>query len=750
MSHLASIDRPVGIRLRADLLVSEVELSGSTTWIVKDPLTVEHFQFSAEEYALMDWMRERTTIAELQRRFNRRFSPHTITPEVIWEFLSRLHTAGLTISDSSGQGSELLARRDRELTRKVAYSWTSLLGIRFRGIDPDRFLTAVRNEFNWIFSPLMLVPAFALIAYALSLVIGHFEEFRDRLPELSAFVDPRNLVWLLAAIGVVKVLHESGHAMACKYFGGEVHEMGFMLLVFSPCLYCDVSDAWRFPSKWKRIAVSAAGMMVELVLASVATIVWWYAQPGVVQLVALNIMIICTVNTLLINGNPLMRYDGYYIFSDLMETPNLWQRSREAFKHFWSDWLLGQPADDDPLTPAGKRPLLAAYAMCSKAYMIVVCVTIVWGLVKVLYPYHLQNLAFAVGLTVFGSALVAPITAAVELARNPIRRADVRTGRLSLLTAAALAVVVAVMMIPIDYNVRAPLVIMPADASRVYATAGGTLTKMLPAGSKVHRGDVIGQLQDTGADIEIARLEGELKLRKLHVDHLERLRGIDHEANDQLPTARTALADSQRRLDERRDEAKRLTLTAPADGVVIPAPRKNKLADEPRPTRLPEWRGSLLDGNTIGAHVEPGTLVCLVGDPSKLTAVLLVDDTDIKRLAAGQKTRLRIDELPGRVIDGEVVEVARHEVEDPESMKMHRADLSPLLVGLVAPGKSGALYEARVRFSRERGARNEEPAGLSTTALIIGGRGDGKVTAERITIGKRLYRYLAQTFRLPM
>src|SRR4029453_1397688 len=104
MSQLASIDRPVGMRLRADLLGSEVEMSGSTTWIVKDPLTVEHFQFSAEEYALMNWMRERTTIAELQRRFNRRFSPQTIRPEVIWDFMSRLHAAGLTISDAGGQG----------------------------------------------------------------------------------------------------------------------------------------------------------------------------------------------------------------------------------------------------------------------------------------------------------------------------------------------------------------------------------------------------------------------------------------------------------------------------------------------------------------------------------------------------------------------------------------------------------------------------------------------------------------------
>ena len=168
----------------------------------------------------------------------------------------------------------------------------------------------------------------------------------------SALFDPRNLFWLLLAIGAVKVLHELGHALACKHFGGEVHELGFMLLVFAPCLYCDVSDAWRLPSKWQRIAVSAAGMVVELVLAALATIVWWYAQPGVVQLVALNIMIVCTVSTLLVNGNPLLRYDGYYILSDLVETPNLWQRSREVLRRFASEWLLGEPAADDPLVPA--------------------------------------------------------------------------------------------------------------------------------------------------------------------------------------------------------------------------------------------------------------------------------------------------------------------------------------------------------------------------------------------------------------
>ncbi|HVT26665.1 MAG TPA: site-2 protease family protein [Lacipirellulaceae bacterium] len=775
---LASIDRPLGLRLRADLLATAVESPDFTTWVVYDPLTLEHFQFSAEEYALMDWIREPITIAELRRRFNRKFSPQIITPQIIWDFLSRLHTSGLLVSDSAGQGPELLLRRDRERLRQWAFSWTSILGIRFRGFDPDRFLTACHDECRWLFSPVTLFGAVALVLYGLSLFVGHFGDFRSRLPELSALVDPRNLPWLLLAIGGVKVLHEFGHAMTSKHFGGEVHEMGFMLLVFSPCLYCDVSDAWRMPSKWRRIAVSAAGILVELVLASLATIVWWYAQPGVVRLVALNIMIVCTFNTLLINGNPLMRYDGYYILSDLVDTPNLWQRSREVLQRLTCDWLLasgdGDAQPDDPLIPARKRPWLAAYAVCSKAYMIVICVAIVWRLIQALYPYHLQNLAIAVGAMVVGSALIAPITGAVDLVRNPIRRAEFRGGRLALVAACGLAILVAVLAIPVDYHVQAPLVLMPDDAARVYAVVGGTIIDIVPAGSNVKRGQVIGKLRNTESDFEVTRLEGEVKLRQLHVEHLERLRGIDPKANDELPTARSALADSQRRLQERRDEAKRLTLVAPADGVVMPAPRVNSpspLREGARgEARLPEWSGSLLDPKSLGAHVEPGTLVCLVGDPQRLNAVLLVNDTDIKRIRPGQKVDLCIDELPGQVIGGEVVEVATHEIGNRDTAKPNEADLSPLLTGLIAPGHTEPLYKVRVAFGqgsrvesreleKDRGSRSEERNGVASensppapgpSRLLIGGRGEAKITAERIRLGQRIFRYLAQTFRLPL
>jgi hypothetical protein len=226
----------------------------------------------------------------------------------------------------------------------------------------------------------------------------------------------------------------------------------------------------------------------------------------------------------------------------------------------------------------------------------------------------------------------------------------------------------------------------------------------------------------------------------LRVEHLARLRLDDREANDDLPTARASLADSERRLDELRNEARRRTLVAPTDGVIIPAPR---LADSTREgtgggTRLASWSGSLLDRANQGTYVKPGTLLCLVGNPSQLTAVMLVDDVDVKRLKPGQKARLRLDQLPGQVIDGEVIDISRHDARDAESAGRVSADLEQLYAGAVPPQQTGPIYQARIRFA----ARPE--------SLVIGGRGQAKVAAERITIGRLIARYVSQTFRLPI
>ena len=738
---VASVDRPLALRLRPDLLAAPVDVAGATTWIVKDPLTLEHFHFSAEEYALVDLLRQPISLAQLKREFGRRFPPQSITEPEIWSFLRQLHASGLVMSDATGQGGELFSRQRHERIRSWAFAWTRLSAIRFRGVNPDRFLTALHDHCRWLLSPATLIALAALVIFAASLVFGHFAEFRARLPELSALADWRNLFWLLASIGVVKVLHELGHALACKHFGGEVPEMGLMLLVFVPCLYSDVSDAWRLPSKWQRILISAAGMSVELVIAALAAIVWWYAQPGLVQLIAPDLMIVTTVGTLAVNGNPLLRYDGYYILADLADSPNLWQRSRDVLRDTAARWFTIRPPAGDALVPARHRRWLAAYAVASKAYLAFVLVSIVWGLVLVLHPLRLENLAYALGLTLLGGAVVGPMSATARLVRDPMGRRNVRTGRLATAATIGLAATVTMLSLPVNYQVHAPLVLLPTDAARVYASVDGVLESALAAGTQVEAGQPVARLVNPAIQLEVARLTGEHELQRLRVDNLEKLRGRDPEANSQLPAARAALDDLAKRLAERRRDAQRLTLVAPAAGTVIAAPR----TPSPESThsargRLPGWSGAILEAHNRGALVEPGTLVCLVGDPRRLSAVLVVNDTDVARLTAGQAVRLQIEQLPGRVVTGRVVEVARRDTSAADSRAPARSDLAVLLAGLVPPGRDDVHYHCRVALDLPPDAPPQ---------LTIGARGQAKIAAERITLARWLARRFAQTFRLP-
>jgi len=154
-------------------------------------------------------------------------------------------------------------------------------------------------------------------------------------PELTSDVVDRvlateNVALIVCVYPVVKSLHELGHAFATKVWGGEVHEVGIMLLVFIPVLYVDASASAAFRQKHRRIIVGAAGILVETALAAIAIIIWIYGSPGIGRAIAFNVILIGGVSTLLFNGNPLLRFDAYFILSDLIEIPNLGSRATRA------------------------------------------------------------------------------------------------------------------------------------------------------------------------------------------------------------------------------------------------------------------------------------------------------------------------------------------------------------------------------------------------------------------------------------
>src|SRR5438094_1579128 len=265
---------------------------------------------------------------------------------------------------------------------------TSILYWKIPVFDPDRILTWMFKYLWWIFTwPFFALSLGLMLAAALHVTV-HFQTFYDKLPAYQEFFAFRTMLYLWLSLGVVKVIHEFGHGLSCKAFGGECHELGVLFLCLSPCLYCNVSDSWTLPNKWRRIIISFAGIYVELVIAAIATWVWWYT-PGrpVLNNIALCVMVLCSVSTVVFNANPLMRFDGYYILADWLEIPNLRDRANRLLKNLTCEYALGMEVQPEPYMQPSRQFLFVAYAIVSYVYRWVITFSILYFMYNWLKPY---------------------------------------------------------------------------------------------------------------------------------------------------------------------------------------------------------------------------------------------------------------------------------------------------------------------------------------------------------------------------
>ncbi len=704
------------LRARPDVAAAAVRVAGSPRWVVTDPVTLVHYDLSEQEYTLLTALRDGASLRDLQRAFESRFAPRRISLDEVWEFVSRLHRAGLAVATGAGQGAQLLERSGKQRREEVTWAWTRLLAIKLPGVNPDSLLELVYPVVRWAFRwPAMLL-ALGVMLFALSLVLTDFSAFVAGMPALTELASPRNVAALLATAIVLKVLHELGHALACKHFGGQVPEMGVLLLAFTPALYCDVSDMWRLSSKAKRMAVSAAGIFVELCLAAVAALLWRYSEPGLIQTAALNVMIVATVGTLLVNANPLLRYDGYYLLSDLTETPNLWGRSREAVSALWSDWFSRRDQPRPPIRPWW----LPLYGLASQLYLVVVLVSIVWMLSVALRPYRLEVLAYAAGVVALAGAVAQPMRRFIRWSRNPLARRRLRGGRAIVVALAATLVLLGVWRIPWRYSVEGEATVVLEESEHVVATVAGRLVEGASVGDEVKRGDLIARLENPDVAREVVELEGRLAEERLRVRQLQTMRARDQDASNKLPAAEAVVEDLQQQLVGLRSEADRLVLRAARGGIVI-RPQATPEREEHKST-LARWSGDPLDPENRGAWIETGQVLCDLGDPRDLFALVVLSEEDIERVSVGQSVSLAWSETPGVVTQGEVVELAERALRDSDTRQSTAA----------AP-----RYFARVRLVEQ------DPP------LLVGGVGRARINTGSTTLGELLVTRVRQLFRLP-
>ena len=387
----SSAGQPLRLAKRADLESKRQQYQGRDYWVVKDPITLKYFRFEEEEFALLEMIDGSRSPDQIKREFDYRFAPQKISTQELSQFVGMLYRSSLLVSNAPGQGLQLKQRGDEQRSAQLRQSLSNILAIRYRGIDPDRMLGVLNRWFGWFFS----LPAFLLVMLvclsAITLVIAQFDTFAQKLPSFYDFFSAQNWIWLAVVMAGTKILHEFGHGLACKRFGGQCHEMGVMLLVLMPCLYVNVSDSWLINSKWKRALIAAAGMYVELVLSAIAVFVWWFSHPGLINQLALNLVFVSSVSTVLFNANPLLRYDGYYIVSDLLEIPNLRSKATRILQRTAGQVALGIENQPDPFLPQRNRWIFILYSLAAATYRWVITFSIFWFCVSSSGTVRIQN-----------------------------------------------------------------------------------------------------------------------------------------------------------------------------------------------------------------------------------------------------------------------------------------------------------------------------------------------------------------------
>ena len=702
------------VKLRDDLVVQPQFYEGMTHYVIKDPLALKYFRFKIEEYFLLQQFDGKQNLQDVKKAFERKYRPQTISIEDLTRFVAQLHEAGIILIDSPEQAKVLIRRRRKNRWRKVWAFLANILFIKIPIIDPERLLTWMYPYFRWIFTSYFITASVGLMLAAITLVISQWALFYSKLPEFQSFFNWWTIFSFWISLAIVKIIHEFGHGLTAKHFGGEVHEMGMLFLVLTPALYCDVTDSWLLPNKWHRIWISAAGIYVELFLASIATFVWFYSEPGLLNSLTMATMFICSINTVLFNANPLLRYDGYYVMADWLEIPNLRIKSTQFFAYLIQEKVLGLEIPVQSYLPRSRRFLFVTYAIASYVYRWVVTFSIIYFLSQVLKPYKLQSISYMLATGALVPLLGMPVYQIVKFLRTPGRLRKVKKARTAGFTVAAVALVAGILLIPTPLRIQGTLVLTAAKPDEIYAEVEGQLVELnVRDGEWVSKDTVIAKLINPEKQKELVQKQADhainfakaqwynqsperenRALARQHLQAAEELEPIIQKINEQID---------------------KLTLVAARDGQAMGVPH-------------PE---------TVGQVLKPGKPFCEVGDPHHIEAHMIVDQADVDLIRLGRRAWVKIYGRSETTYLSEVSEIAKRSRDEIPPELSHDAGgeiaaKADPKTGVVKP--QTAVYEAIIPI--------ENPS----LTLQPGLRGFAKIDGGTSTFGWWLWRLYFKTF----
>lgn len=795
----ASNQRPIPLIKRADLVVAEIDYLGVGYQVIKDPVGLKYHRLQVEQYKILELLNGERSLENVKDDLKEFFPTLQVTLSDIQQLITDLHKKGLVTSKRPGQGAAMIRERTKEKKQKTKQALMSLLYLRLPGWDPEATLRWMYPYLKWIFWKPIVWVTVAFVVSAWLMLGANFDEFQSRLPEFQSFFGWPNLMYLWMVLGIAKIIHEFGHGLSCHHYKGECHEMGVMLLVFSPCLYCDVTDSWMMKNKWHRIIIGAAGMYIEVVLSAMAIYIWWFTKPGMLHYLALNTFFVTTITTVIFNANPLMRFDGYYMMSDFLEIPNLRAKSEKMLREAFSWYCLGIESRPDPFMPETGKLWFVLYAIAAWLYRWVILISITMFLYTVLKPYDLQSIGIMLCIFSMAGIVFAMFKNVYQIIATP-RMEPMSKTKIAVSLAVFSGLIYVVLSIPIRWYHHSPFLIEPVNV--VYVTAPATggelltpekylaiynelqneqdaatgqldwdkfeeafeqdrfdLMTAIPApseyqqlpepGQQVSANEILFIIDDPNA----LRIRGQISelLMKWNsqikvaiayengrVDAVQDPSINIYEAKAEMRKLRASMDELMRLLAAR-------VIRAPKSGVVIASDRvpepKRDTVDR---TSLARWHGTVLDPENQGAFVEPGAELLKIAPSSQLQAVAYIDQTDREDLPEYSNVELKLDHLPGISYVAPVTLVSRkdEQMAPPQLTTKYGGPLATRPDDQGGETLTRAAYQAIVEmhFIHENSKQDDQ-------LIKPGMRGQMRFLVDDRTVYEWLKRYVYETFR---
>ena len=470
-------------RLLSSVHVHRQHFRGQMWYVLENPANNEFSRLSVEAHRFIGLLDGQRTVAEVWRICNEQLGDKAPTQGEVIQLLGQLYSSNLLYAELAPDTEGLFNRYRTRVKRQIQGFLTNLLFIRIPLLDPDHILERWIGVVGWLFSWVGLIMWLTLVTAGLYFVVGNLQEL---IHQSSNVLAPDNLLLLYVSIVIIKVCHEFGHAFACKKFGrlsstgGQVHVMGVMFLVFVPLPYVDASSAWAFSKKWHRAVVGMSGVMVELAGAAIAVIIWANTSTGTLHIIAYNVIFVASISTLVFNGNPLLRFDAYYVLSDLLEIPNLSHRSKNYLsylvkKHIWRLKTIQNPAHS-----VGERIWFIFYGIASTGYRVFICIRILLFLndrlpeeLFILVPFFAFSAIIAWVLVPIGK-FIRYLATNGELTKNRARAIGSTLGALVLM-------VTCLGILQLPDHCRVEGIVEPVNLAIVHMESDGFVTDFLPS-----------------------------------------------------------------------------------------------------------------------------------------------------------------------------------------------------------------------------------------------------------------------------